>query len=113
VRTDQAYLLDQIAKRYGGKPSDYLELDEYESFQFDAGMAVRYNALDADDRNEIVTAILNTINGLAKVWGAKNVKPTKYDPVVERPKEKNKGDIIGGGVTNMTVTEIVDNTVDK
>lgn len=113
MQTDQAYLLDQIAKRYGGKPSDYLELDEYESFQFDAGMAVRYNAIDSDERGEVVTALLNAINGLTRAWGAKNFKPSKYKPAVDRPKEKQKGDIATGAVTNMTVTEIVDNTVDK
>ena len=108
MANDQAYLLDQISKRYGGKPSDYLELDEYNSFQFDAGMAYRYNAIDADNNNEKFTAIMNAIHQVLKGFGAKNIKPEKYDRIVEMPKKKNEGNIITGGVTNMTVTEVVE-----
>lgn len=85
-----------------------MDLDEYNSFQFDAGIAYRYNLVDQDRHNEQFTAIINAINALLRAWGAKGVKPVPYKPVVERPKPKNKGDIISGGVTNMTVTEVVE-----
>lgn len=76
-------------------------------------MAYRYNAVDQDNMNEKLTAILNAIQNLLKAWGAKNVKPHQYKRTVEQPKSKNKGDIITGGVTNMTKTEIVDQSQPK
>lgn len=109
MREDRAFLLDQICRRYGGRPSDFLDdLDEYEAFQFDAGMAYRYNAVDQDRKNEDLTLVLNAINGLLRAWGAKNLKNQKYKPIVPIEGAKKKGDIVTGGVTNMTVTEIVE-----
>ena len=110
VANDQAYLLDLICKRYGGRPSDHLELDEYNSFQFDAGVAFRYNAVDEDNINERMTLLLNGMNAIMKTLGNKKAAITNYKRVVEIQKKKNEGDIVTGAITNMTVTEIVDNT---
>lgn len=112
-----------IAKRYGKRPSDIYgradealplnhprnigKLDEYQAFQFDAGIATRYQLIDNDNDGEKLTAVLNGINSLLRAWGAKGAKHQKYKRTVEVAKEKQQGDIVTGGVTNMTVTEIV------
>jgi len=82
-------------------------MDEYQAFQFDSGIASRYSAVDADNKNESLTAILNSINALLRAWGAKGAKHQKYKRTVELAAEKPKGDLATAGVTNMTVTKVV------
>lgn len=89
-------------------PNNIGKLDDYQAFQFDAGIATRYELIDNDNDNEKLTAILNAINSLLRAWGAKGAKHQKYKRLVEVKKEKNQGDLMTGGVTNMTVTEIVE-----
>lgn len=60
--------------------------------------------------NERITLIMNGINAIMKTLGNKKAKITDYKRTVEPAKKKNEGDIVTGAITNMTVTEIVDNT---
>jgi hypothetical protein len=107
VSQDKAYLLDLICRRYGGKPSDYLDLDEYESFQFDAAVAQRYYTIDNDNTNERLNTILNGITALMRALGVKNAKPNKYKRMIERPKAKAVDNITTAGISKFTVVETV------
>lgn len=108
VSDDKAYLLDLICRRYGGRPSDYLDLDEYESFQFDAAVAQRYRTIDADDDNERLNTIMNGFTALMRALGVKNAKPNKYKRMIERSKPKAVDNLATAGISKMTVIEIVD-----
>lgn len=57
-----------------------------------------------------MTLIMNGMNAIMKTLGNKKAKVTDYKRTVEPPKKKNVGDIVTGAITNMTVTEYVDNT---
>jgi len=53
---------------------------------------------------------LNSINAVIRTLGNKNAKNIPYDRIVEFSKKdsKSKGNIVDGGVTNMSVLEIVE-----
>lgn len=110
MRNDQARLLDIVCQRYGLRPSDLLgeDLDEYQAFQFDAGVAFRYHMIERDDRNRDLNTIMNGINALLRAQGQKGAKHQSYKPIVEVEKPKNTGSIVDGGITKMTVTEVVE-----
>lgn len=109
MSSDKAFLLDLICRRYGGRPSDYVpDLDEYEAFQFDAGIAFRYTTSDNDDDNEKLNAILNAIGAVMRTLGNKKIKHEKYERVVKFTDDSKKGNIVDAGITNMTVTEVVE-----
>lgn len=84
------------------------DLDEYESFQFDAGVAFRYSTSEKDDRNEELNAVLNAIGALMRTLGNKKVKHEKYERIVKFTDDSKKGNIVDAGITNMTVTEVVE-----
>lgn len=110
MKNDQARLLDIVCKRYGLRPSDLLgeDLDEYQAFQFDAGVAFRYTMIERDDHNRDLNTIMNGVNALLRAQGQKNAKHQDYKPVVAVDKPKNTGSIVDGGVTSMTVTEVIE-----
>ena len=101
-----------VCRRYGGRPSDFLDLDEYNSFQFDAGMAYRYGTIEQDNINERLSQILNSISAVMRTLGNKKAVHTPYKRSVEIKDDSKKGNIVDAGITNMTVTEVVEEVVD-
>lgn len=51
---------------------------------------------------------MNGIGAVLRMLGNKKIKPEEYKRIVDIKGEKAKGNIIDAGITNMTVTEVVE-----
>lgn len=84
AKSEQADLLDLVAKRYPGtKPSDYYgDLDDYSAFQLDAALALKGKIRDQEHEMDVVHLLLEGMVGIMKAQGAKPKqlqKPRKVD----------------------------------
>lgn len=81
--SDQADLLDLVAKRYpGNRPSDfYGKLDDYSALQLDIAIALKGKIRDQEHESDLLYVILEGMRGIMRAQGAKPKaidKPAKY-----------------------------------
>lgn len=106
---DIAFLLDLVCKRYPQRrPSDYLKLDEWTGFQFDAAIALKYYLKEEERKNDSVSVILDGIGNVCRGLGMK-VKKRSKKPLIQKSDEikpigqvlhelGGKGVIFGGNI---------------
>ncbi len=95
MQDDKGRLLDLVAKRYPTtKPSDYMpHLDEYDAWQLDSALALRYSLEEKEDFAEHLHIVKEHIKGLMKVLGAKGIKVKQYErQFSNKPKKENNSD---------------------
>lgn len=91
AKSEQADLLDLVAKRYPGtKPSDYYgELDDYSAFQLDAAIALKGKIRDQEHEMDIVHLLLEGMVGIMRSQGARPKKLHKPEKIVFEDKEED------------------------
>lgn len=89
VNSADSKLLDLVARRYGKLPSEILGLDPWAGFQLDTALAFKYDLEDKDFILNQIDQIISGFNMIAKVLGAKGVKPLpKRKPLEQKIKEE-------------------------
>lgn len=88
MTSTHASLLDRVSKRYGVRPSQILQLDEWTGFQLDAALATKFDVEDKDFLLDVIhDLIIPAIDNVVRASGAK---------MKQRPKRKKLIDQLRG-----------------
>ena len=91
-------LLDLVCRRYPGRrPSDYLELDEWEGFQFDIALALKSELLDRENQANQLDVVRIGIDNICRGLGMK-VKSKKRKPLIESEDMKPSAEQLVAGL---------------
>jgi len=80
-----------VARRYGQRPSQILELNPYEGYQLDQAIALKFHYLDEDNMEQRFRTLLASIQIIGKAFGVKYPRMRPYKP--RYPKKKKQLDM--------------------
>lgn len=85
VKREDSLLLDLICKRYQGKrPSDYLELSEWDAYQLDVALAMKGKQRETEMIENVFNSMVEVINDgvdtICRALGAKVSRKKKVEP---------------------------------
>lgn len=103
-----------IATRYPNRlPSDYVDgLDDWQAFQLDAALAVKYSLVEKDEKLDMLESIHGAIENLMRAQGAKIPKRKNRDRLVKVEEKKDEVPLIddlleafAGGTSVININE--------